>query len=283
MERIVHEAVFVWTPTRHLRHQPADRVGDRQPAGARRLADRLRARRRGGRRDRRAQPEEGRARAGRVRSVHRARHRRHERGRQASRPGPPVQLGAASNAAKRLSWWTSSTTVDGAGHRGADCGEAIRSPGQGHDCRPAVFLDGHRRLAGQVKRAIDQGARLVPAAATTATSSKRRSSPTSSPTTTPTARSSSGPWPRCIASATRPRRSGWPQQPVGLGSYVVTNDSEQAMRVADQIDAGMVFVTAPGSRPPSCRSVNQALGIRRQLGSLGADEFVNKKVIRVAG
>ncbi len=30
--------------------------------------------------------------------------------------------------------------------------------------------------------------------------------------------------------------------PYGLGSYLFTTDSEQAMRVADQIEAGMVFV-----------------------------------------
>ena len=42
--------------------------------------------------------------------------------------------------------------------------------------------------------------------------------------------------------------------PFGLGSYVMTNDSEQAMRVANQIDAGMVFVNAAGLRAPNCPS-----------------------------
>ena len=63
----------------HLRHQRADRVGHRRPAGPRRLADRLRARRRRGGRDRRAQPQEGRARARRLRPVHPAQHRRSRR------------------------------------------------------------------------------------------------------------------------------------------------------------------------------------------------------------
>ena len=35
--------------------------------------------------------------------------------------------------------------------------------------------------------------------------------------------------------------------PFGLGSYVMTNDSEQAERVADQIDAGMVYVNIVGA------------------------------------
>jgi succinate-semialdehyde dehydrogenase/glutarate-semialdehyde dehydrogenase len=35
--------------------------------------------------------------------------------------------------------------------------------------------------------------------------------------------------------------------PYGLGSYVYTNDSEQALRVADQIEAGMVFINAVGA------------------------------------
>ena len=35
--------------------------------------------------------------------------------------------------------------------------------------------------------------------------------------------------------------------PFGLGSYVITNDSQQAERVADGIDASMVYVNIVGA------------------------------------
>jgi succinate-semialdehyde dehydrogenase / glutarate-semialdehyde dehydrogenase len=72
--------------------------------------------------------------------------------------------------------------------------------------------------------------------------------------------------------------------PYGLGSYVFTNDSEQALRVADQIEAGMVFVNAVGAEGVELPfgGVKQS-GFGRELGRYGADEFVNKKLIRVAG
>ena len=35
--------------------------------------------------------------------------------------------------------------------------------------------------------------------------------------------------------------------PYGLGSYLMTTDDEQAQRVADQIDAGMVYVNIVGA------------------------------------
>ncbi|MGX6447628.1 NAD-dependent succinate-semialdehyde dehydrogenase [Patulibacter sp. S7RM1-6] len=70
----------------------------------------------------------------------------------------------------------------------------------------------------------------------------------------------------------------------GLGSYVFTNDQDQALRVADGIEAGMVFINAVGAEGvelPFGGVKNSGFG--RELGRFGADEFVNKKLIRVAG
>src|SRR5215218_4822660 len=70
--------------------------------------------------------------------------------------------------------------------------------------------------------------------------------------------------------------------PFGLGSYLMTTDSEQADRVADQIDAGMVYVNlvgADGAELPFGGTKRSGFG--RELGVYGADEFVNKKLIRI--
>lgn len=70
--------------------------------------------------------------------------------------------------------------------------------------------------------------------------------------------------------------------PFGLGSYVFTTDSEQALRVADSIEAGMVFVNvvgADGAELPFGGVKRSGSG--RELGRFGADEFVNKKMIRI--
>ncbi|WP_221585496.1 NAD-dependent succinate-semialdehyde dehydrogenase [Microbacterium sp. G2-8] len=71
--------------------------------------------------------------------------------------------------------------------------------------------------------------------------------------------------------------------PFGLGSYVFTTDPEQAQRVADQIDAGMVYVNCvlADSAELPFGGVKRS-GTSRELGLLAADEFVNKKLVRVA-
>ena len=72
--------------------------------------------------------------------------------------------------------------------------------------------------------------------------------------------------------------------PYGLGSYVFTNDQEQALRVADQIEAGMVFINVVGADGVELPFGGvKASGFGRELGRFGADEFVNKKMIRVGG
>jgi succinate-semialdehyde dehydrogenase / glutarate-semialdehyde dehydrogenase len=69
--------------------------------------------------------------------------------------------------------------------------------------------------------------------------------------------------------------------PFGLGSYVFTNDPDQAARVADQLDAGMVFVNGVGAEGVELPfgGVKRS-GFGRELGRFGIDEFVNKKLIR---
>ena len=67
----------------------------------------------------------------------------------------------------------------------------------------------------------------------------------------------------------------------GLGSYVFTTDAEQAERVADGIEAGMVYVNLVLADSPELPfgGVKRS-GTSRELGLLAADEFVNKKLIR---
>jgi succinate-semialdehyde dehydrogenase/glutarate-semialdehyde dehydrogenase len=72
--------------------------------------------------------------------------------------------------------------------------------------------------------------------------------------------------------------------PFGLGSYVMTDDDEQARRVADKLDTGMVFINAVGAEGAELPfgGVKRS-GFGRELGRFGADEFVNKKLIRIGG
>ena len=70
--------------------------------------------------------------------------------------------------------------------------------------------------------------------------------------------------------------------PFGLGAYVFTTDDEQAVRVADKIDAGMVYVNLVGADGVELPfgGVKRS-GFGRELGRDGIAEFANKKLIRV--
>jgi len=70
--------------------------------------------------------------------------------------------------------------------------------------------------------------------------------------------------------------------PFGLGSYVFSDDPEQAQRVANALDTGMVYVNGvglDGAELPFGGVKNSGFG--RELGRWGIEEFVNKKLIRV--
>jgi succinate-semialdehyde dehydrogenase/glutarate-semialdehyde dehydrogenase len=73
------------------------------------------------------------------------------------------------------------------------------------------------------------------------------------------------------------------QTPFGLGSYLMTDDKAQAERVANLIEAGMVYVNLVGADSPELPFGGfKRSGFGRELGRFGADEFVNKKLIRSA-
>ncbi len=68
----------------------------------------------------------------------------------------------------------------------------------------------------------------------------------------------------------------------GLGGSVFTQDEARGRRVADQIETGMVFINHPtwtAADLPFGGVKNSGYG--RELSSLGIQEFVNRKLIRV--
>ena len=66
-------------------------------------------------------------------------------------------------------------------------------------------------------------------------------------------------------------------------SYVFTTDPDQAYRVADALEAGMVFVNAVGAEGVELPFGGiERSGFGRELGKYRIDEFVNKKLIRIS-
>jgi succinate-semialdehyde dehydrogenase / glutarate-semialdehyde dehydrogenase len=68
----------------------------------------------------------------------------------------------------------------------------------------------------------------------------------------------------------------------GLGCAIFSRDERRARGVAEQIEAGMVTINHPSWTAPELPfgGVKQS-GYGRELGELGLQEFVNKKLIRV--
>ena len=71
--------------------------------------------------------------------------------------------------------------------------------------------------------------------------------------------------------------------PFGLGSYVYTTDPDQALRVADQMDAGMVWINLVlGDAAELPFGGVKRSGFGREMGKYAFEEFANKKLIRIA-
>jgi succinate-semialdehyde dehydrogenase/glutarate-semialdehyde dehydrogenase len=69
----------------------------------------------------------------------------------------------------------------------------------------------------------------------------------------------------------------------GLGGSVFTKDIARGKRVASRIDTGMVFVNHPTWTTPDLPFGGiKDSGYGRELSSMGIQEFVNKKLVRVA-
>ncbi|WP_163168001.1 NAD-dependent succinate-semialdehyde dehydrogenase [Arthrobacter sp. Alg241-R88] len=72
--------------------------------------------------------------------------------------------------------------------------------------------------------------------------------------------------------------------PYGLGGAVFSTDEERARRVAEGLESGMASVnTAAGEGADMPFGGIKRSGFGRELGPLGMDEFVNKRLLYIAG
>ena len=69
----------------------------------------------------------------------------------------------------------------------------------------------------------------------------------------------------------------------GLGGSVFTQDVERGKRVASRVDTGMMFINQPTRSSPELPFGGiKDSGFGRELGGQGIQEFVNKKLVRIA-
>jgi succinate-semialdehyde dehydrogenase/glutarate-semialdehyde dehydrogenase len=150
---------------------------------------------------------------------------------------------------------------------------------------PLSSATASERLEDQVRRAVEQGARLV-------FGGERNGNYFSTAVLTDIAKDNPAYREELFGPVASVYRVGSEEEavelandtPYGLGSYVLTTDADQALRVADRLEAGMVFVNAVGAEGVELPfgGVKRS-GFGRELGRYGADEFVNKKLIRIGG
>jgi succinate-semialdehyde dehydrogenase/glutarate-semialdehyde dehydrogenase len=139
------------------------------------------------------------------------------------------------------------------------------------------------RLEDQVKRAVDQGAKLVAGGGRNGNFFETTVLTDITPDNDAYTEEFFGPVAQVYKVSSEEEAVRLANDtPYGLGSYVFTDDEDQALRVADRIEAGMVFVNGVGAEGVELPFGGvKGSGFGRELGRLGADEFVNKKLIRV--
>jgi len=70
--------------------------------------------------------------------------------------------------------------------------------------------------------------------------------------------------------------------PFGLGAAIYTQDEALALDVANRIDTGMVWINEPeGGGADLPFGGTKRSGVGRELGPMGIDEFINRKLIHV--
>ena len=70
----------------------------------------------------------------------------------------------------------------------------------------------------------------------------------------------------------------------GLSASVYSTDEARAQRVGEQIQTGMVFVNQPpGTSAELPFGGVKRSGVGRELGPYGMAEFVNKRLVKIAG
>ncbi len=68
----------------------------------------------------------------------------------------------------------------------------------------------------------------------------------------------------------------------GLGGVVFSTDTDKAVDVANRLETGMVWINSPqGSAADLPFGGTKRSGVGRELGTLGIDEFVNKKLVYI--
>lgn len=70
----------------------------------------------------------------------------------------------------------------------------------------------------------------------------------------------------------------------GLGASIHTQDLERAERIAARLSSGMVAINEPSASSPELPfgGVKRS-GMGRELGKYGMDEFINRKLVKIAG